>query len=51
MPMAVEVVEFTSDPSTEAAMLTARPAAISAIRSACPGLIDARLFRGEEPGT
>lgn len=51
MTTAVEIVEFTTDPSSEEAMLAARPAAITALRDACPGLIDARLFRGEQPGT
>ncbi len=48
--MAVELVSFTIDPETEADMMAARPDAVGAIRSACPGLIDARLFRGEESG-
>lgn len=48
---ALELVQFTVDPDNEAAMLAAHPRAVDAIRSECPGLIDARLFRGEEPGT
>ncbi len=47
---ALELVHFTVDPEDESDMLAARPAAVQAIRSACPGLIDARLFRGDEPG-
>jgi hypothetical protein len=48
--MALELVHFKTDPATEAAMLASRPAAVSAIRSSCPGLLDARLFRGEQHG-
>ena len=48
--MAVELVSFGIDPATEADMLAARPAAVGAIRRECPGLIDARLFRGEATG-
>lgn len=48
--MAVEIVRFETDPNSEEAMLAARPPAVDAIRSSCPGLIDARLFRGEQPG-
>jgi hypothetical protein len=48
--LALELVHFTTDPAAEVAMLASRPAAVSAIRSACPGLIDGRLFRGEQPG-
>lgn len=48
--MAVELVSFGIDPATEDDMLAARPAAVGAIRRECPGLIDARLFRGEEVG-
>lgn len=47
----LELVQFTADPGNEAAMLAARPAAVAAVRRACPGLVDARLFRGEEAGT
>jgi hypothetical protein len=48
--MALELVHFTTDPTDEAPMLASRPAAVAAIRAACPGLIDARLFRGEQEG-
>lgn len=48
--MAVELVSFETDPATEADMLAARPAAVGAIRRECQGLIDARLFRGEQSG-
>lgn len=50
MTMALELVQFTTDPATEAAMLASRAAAVAAIRNACPGLIEARLFRGEQDG-
>jgi hypothetical protein len=49
--MAVEVTQFEIGPGTEAEMLATRPAAVRAIRAACGGLIDARLFRGETPGS
>lgn len=48
--MAVEVASFVTDPAMEAEMLAARPEAVGAIRLKCSGLIDTRLFRGEEPG-
>lgn len=48
---ALELVQFVVDPDAEAAMLAARPAAVAAIRRECPGLVDARLFRGEGVGT
>ena len=49
--MAVEIVRFEVDPDNEADMLAARPDAVRSIREHCPGLIDARLFRGETAGS
>ncbi len=48
--MALELVRFEVDPGDELEMLAARGDAVRGLRSACPGLIDARLFRGERPG-
>lgn len=48
--LAVEVVEFRVDPAAEAQMLKDRRTAVAAIRAACDGVIDARLFRGTEAG-
>jgi hypothetical protein len=50
MTLALELVHFKTDPVNEVAMLASRPAAVAAIRAACPGLRDARMFRGEQPG-
>jgi hypothetical protein len=50
MAMALELVHFKTDPADEAAMLASRPAAVAAIRASCPGLLDARMFRGENDG-
>lgn len=47
---ALEFVKMTVAPENEAAFLRDRPAAIEALQSAFPGLREARLFRGEEPG-
>jgi hypothetical protein len=49
-PMGLELVHFKTDPAKESAMLASRPAAVAAIRSACPGLLNARMFRGEQNG-
>ena len=45
--MAVELVSFEIEPESEGAMLSAHAGAVASIRAAFPGLIDARLFRGE----
>lgn len=49
--MALEIVRFEIDPQNEADMLSARPDAVASIREHCPGLMDARLFRGESAGS
>ncbi|MBK9178705.1 MAG: antibiotic biosynthesis monooxygenase [Acidimicrobiales bacterium] len=49
--MAVELARFEIGPAAETEMLAAHLDAVRSIRGACPGLIEARLFRGEEPGT
>lgn len=48
--MALEMVQFKVSVADEEAMLAARPGAVEAIRESCPGVIDARLFRGEAAG-
>lgn len=48
--MAVELVSFEIEPGFEEEMLTAHVGAVASIRAECPGLIEARLFRGEEAG-
>ncbi len=50
MAMALELVHFKTGPAAESAMLASRPAAVAAIRASCPGLLDARMFRGENDG-
>src|SRR5690606_15146150 len=47
---ALEFVKMGVAPEKEAAFLRDRPAAIEAPQSAFPGLREARVFRGEEPG-
>jgi len=47
---ALEFVKMTVAPENEDAFLRDRPAAIEALRRAFPGLREAWLFRGEEPG-
>lgn len=48
--MAVELVSFGIELESEGEMLAAHAGAVASIRAECPGLIDARLFRGEDAG-
>lgn len=49
--MAVEVTSFEIDPATETEMLEAHGELVRTVRGTDAGLIDARLFRGQEPGS
>jgi hypothetical protein len=48
--MAIEVTQFEIDEEREVEMLTAHEGVVTAVRAACPGLIDARLYRGGTAG-
>lgn len=50
MARALELVTFKTDPDRDADMLACRADFVSALRQACPGLIDVRMFRGEQAG-